>query len=108
LERSDKNKEMTHRFPCQDACASNRWISFLYVSCQVLQLLTLEAASRERLPGIAKLRVRDVAWGRGKSRYSHHWEQRSRSLTYRAHARLAVVSVAGLPRFWGSKTPRAQ
>jgi hypothetical protein len=22
-------KEMTHRFPCQDAFASNRWISFL-------------------------------------------------------------------------------
>ena len=27
LERSDRNKEMIHRFPCQDACASNRWIS---------------------------------------------------------------------------------
>ena len=50
VERSDKSKEMTHRFPCQDACASNRWISFLYFSCQVLQLLTLEAASRKRLP----------------------------------------------------------
>jgi hypothetical protein len=28
LEQRDQ-KEMTHRFPCQDACASNRWISFL-------------------------------------------------------------------------------
>jgi hypothetical protein len=26
-QQSDKNKEMIHRFPCQDACASNRWIS---------------------------------------------------------------------------------
>ena len=55
------NKEMTHRFPCQDAFASNRWISFLYVSCQVLQLLTLEAASRKRLPEAEKLLALDVA-----------------------------------------------
>src|SRR6476659_1308752 len=49
VERSDKNKEMTHRFPCQDAFSSNRWVNLLYFSCQVLQLLTLEAASRKRL-----------------------------------------------------------
>src|ERR1041385_125138 len=47
---------MIHRFPCQDACASNRWINLLYFSCQLLQLLTLEAASRKRLSLFLSLR----------------------------------------------------
>jgi len=46
---------MTHRFPCQDACASEPVDQFF--SCQVLQLLTLEAASRKRLPEVEKLWV---------------------------------------------------
>jgi hypothetical protein len=53
-----QKKEMTHRFPCQDACASNRWISFF--SCQVLQLLTLEAASQKRLSVFLSLRSKPL------------------------------------------------
>lgn len=51
---------MIHQFPCQDAFASNRWINFLYVRCQVLQLLTLEAASRKRLSLSLSLRSKPL------------------------------------------------
>src|SRR5579864_8496274 len=47
-----RQKQMTHRFPCQDAYASNRWISFF--SCRVLQLLRLEATAQKRLPTLSK------------------------------------------------------
>src|SRR5262249_21948553 len=49
LERK-RQKVKTHRFPCQGAYAPNRWVSFCSC-CQVLQLLRLEAATRERLLG---------------------------------------------------------
>ena len=58
LEHSDKNKEMTHRFPCQDAYASEPVDQFF--SCQVLQLLTLEAASRKRLSLSLSLRSKPL------------------------------------------------
>src|SRR6476646_4610773 len=51
---------MTHRFPCQDACASNRWVNLLFFSCQVLQLLTLEAASQKRLSLFLSLRSKPL------------------------------------------------
>src|SRR6478609_2402411 len=49
---------MTHRFPCQDACAPEPVDQFF--SCQVLQLLTLEAASRKRLSSFLSLRSKPL------------------------------------------------
>jgi hypothetical protein len=68
LEQRDQ-KEMTHRFPCQDACASNRWISFFYFGCQLRQLLTLEAASRKRLSLFLSLRSKPLLSSAFKQRH---------------------------------------
>src|SRR3954454_9396082 len=52
LEQSAKAKKRPTGFPANDACASEPVDQFF--SCQVLQLLTLEAASLKNVAGVTR------------------------------------------------------